>query len=210
MILKLPHRPSALRIRFTLEMERALKLAGFFAAHAVWSISDGATLIPLVAFEKEDGKRNLVRFDSDPLLAAVGAAENAFKRNKKGARRAVMVLDGRITLPAGKVEALIVNLREFKPATNAFGKLRTTIRRFLKASPVSTENLEQSVEKSVEIALPYRPGRSPEGFAVYRPKFLSFSGFEPDFEAVAKSFYMGVDSHEKGAAVWNQALNERI
>ena len=31
-------------------MITASELAGFFAAHAIWSVSDGATLIPMLAY----------------------------------------------------------------------------------------------------------------------------------------------------------------
>jgi hypothetical protein len=42
-------------------MEAATELAGFFAAHAVWSVSGGEILIPLIAYETADGKRQMNR-----------------------------------------------------------------------------------------------------------------------------------------------------
>ena len=39
----------------------AARLAGFFAAHAIWSVSDGATLIPILAYTTESGERHMER-----------------------------------------------------------------------------------------------------------------------------------------------------
>ena len=33
------------------DLEHAMELAGFFAAHAVWSVSDGETLVPIGGVE---------------------------------------------------------------------------------------------------------------------------------------------------------------
>ena len=46
-------------------MEAATELAGFFAAHAIWSVSDGETLIPLVGYETTDGTRQMNRMVSE-------------------------------------------------------------------------------------------------------------------------------------------------
>jgi hypothetical protein len=42
-------------------------------------------------------------------------------------------------------------------------------------------------------------------FTVFTPKFVGFQNVEAseaDNEAFGQSFFAGVDSHEKGAAVW--------
>ncbi|GAA4630411.1 hypothetical protein GCM10023196_055670 [Actinoallomurus vinaceus] len=55
------------------------------------------------------------------------------------------------------------------------------------------------------MAIPYRP--QPQGFAVYRPKFLEVPGrYESDQSGLAESFFAGVDSHEQAAAVWDAHL----
>ena len=43
-------------------MESATKLTGFLAAHAIWSVSDGEMLIPMLGFETAEGTRYLHRF----------------------------------------------------------------------------------------------------------------------------------------------------
>jgi hypothetical protein len=58
--------------------------------------------------------------------------------------------------------------------------------------------------------VPYRPVNSPEGFAVHRPKFLSFAGPEPDYQDVGSAFFEGVDSHDKAAPIWSRHLDESL
>jgi hypothetical protein len=46
-------------------MKRMAELSGFFAAHAVWCVSDGEVLIPLVGYEMLEGKRVLKRMTAE-------------------------------------------------------------------------------------------------------------------------------------------------
>lgn len=39
----------------------AFNLAGFFAAHAIWSIADQESLVPMFAHINEDGEKQLQR-----------------------------------------------------------------------------------------------------------------------------------------------------
>ena len=162
-------------------MDSAAELAGFFAAHAVWCVSDSETLIPLMGFETPDGKRQMHRFMADRIEDGVRDGQERLARNPEGATRAVLVYDGFITLPTGKVDALFVDIRDYGP-------------------PLS----------SLLMAVPYRPASSPQGFAVHRLKFLSFEGPEPDCQAVAAAFFQGVDSHEKAGPVWGRHLAESL
>jgi hypothetical protein len=61
-------------------MEAATELAGFFAAHAVWSVSDGETLIPLLGYEAGDGMRQLVRLASERIADGALAARTGWRR----------------------------------------------------------------------------------------------------------------------------------
>ncbi|WP_205718180.1 hypothetical protein, partial [Actinomadura soli] len=92
--------------------------------------------------------------------------------------RAVLVVDAYLHLEVGRVDALIVDAVEYVPG-----------------------------RRSLKMAIPYRPQMSPEGFAVYRPKFVDVVGVdEPDYAALADAFFDGVDSHEQAAAAWNAHL----
>jgi len=162
-------------------MEPAAQLAGFLAAHAVWSVSDGETLIPLMGFETRYGKRQMHRFMADRIEVGVREGQERLAANAEGATRAVLIYDGFITLPTGKVDALLVDIRDYGLPS-----------------------------RSLLMAVPYRPASSPQGFAVHRPKFLSSSGPEPDYQAVGSAFFEGVDSHDKAASIWSRHLDESL
>jgi hypothetical protein len=162
-------------------MELAVRLAGFLAAHAVWCVSDGDMLIPLMGLETLDGKRQMHRFMAERIEEGVRQGQDRLARNSDGASRAALVYDGFITLPTGKIDALLVDIRDY-------------------GSPL----------RSLLMAVPYRPVNSQQGFAVHRPKFLSFTGPEPDFQAVGSAFFQGVDSHDKAAPVWSRNLDESL
>ncbi|WP_395743662.1 hypothetical protein [Prosthecobacter sp.] len=162
-------------------MELAAKLAGFLTAHAVWCVSDGGPLIPLMGFKTPDGKRQMHRFMTDRIEQGVREGQDRLSRNLEGATRAALIYDGFVTLPMGKVDALLVDIRDHSLPSC-----------------------------SLLMAVPYRPASSPQGFAVHRPKFLSFAGPEPDYQALGAAFFQGVDSHDKAAPVWSRHLDESL
>jgi hypothetical protein len=155
-------------------------LAGFFAAHGIWSISDGETLIPILGYEHADGGRGWDRYCFDDVADGARAAQEALEVNEIGAARAVVVADAYVHLDTGKVDALVIE-------TTRYGL----------------------TPGSIEMAVPYRPATDPAGFAVYRPVFFQATGFDhPYYDTLADAFFAGVDSHEQGAAVWNAHLDQ--
>ena len=160
-------------------MITASRLAGFFAAHAIWCVSDGDALIPMLAYTSDDGKRNLDRFASNDLQSAVAAGKQKLESNEMNATDAALLYDGRIALEAGKLDAILIEMRAyFSPCSSAI------------------------------IAVPYTP-KSAGRFLVHKPKILSWCQCE-DFEmgAAFTEFYAGVGEHDKGAKIWNDALDE--
>lgn len=161
-------------------MIKAAELAGFLAAHAVWSVSDGETLTPILGFETAGGERQMNRLMADELQEAVERGQRWLKTNPQSASRAVLVFDAFVELEDGRSDALVVEARNYGPGPSAF-----------------------------TMALPYRPVDRPGGFAVHRPKLLSIDGIADDaVEELVESFFRGVDGHERGAAVWNDHLDE--
>ncbi|MDN3355121.1 hypothetical protein [Actinomadura sp. DC4] len=159
-------------------MYEITRIAGFFAAHGIWSVADGETLIPLLGYERPDGSHGMDRLMYDDFAEAARAGREALETGWEDRVRAVLVADAYLQLESGRVDALVIDAAEYVP-----------------------------VRRSVKIAVPYRPGSSPQGFAVYRPKFIEETGIdEPDYPAMADSFFAGVDSHEQAAAVWNAHL----
>ena len=156
-------------------MHDTARLAGFFAAHGIWSVSEGATLIPMLGFEHADGGRGMDRFVTDDIGDGANTGMEALHRNQRSAARAVLVVDGYVHLEYGKTDSLIVSAMEY----GASGL-------------------------SMTVAVPYRPQPSPLGFAIYHPKFLEISGVEPDdYQTLGEAFFDGVDSHENAAEIWN-------
>jgi hypothetical protein len=161
-------------------LENALELAGHFAAHAVWCVSDGDVLIPIGARHGPGDERQMNRFVTDPVEEGVAHGKEWLDAGADGSDVAVLVYDGYVTLPAGKTDSLLLDVRRFGQAP-----------------------------AQLLMAVPYRNAAHPAGFAVYRPKFLSQSGIEnPDYGALGDAFFRGVDQHEQGAAVWNACLDE--
>jgi hypothetical protein len=159
-------------------------LAGFFAAHAVWSVSDGETLVPLVGFNLPDGSTSMARFAADDLTVAVDQGRQWLANNPQRALQAAFIVDGFIPLPSGKTDALIVEAVEFDPSG--------------------------SRQSAFTIALPYRPFNDPRSFAIHRPKFVGHEGPKPDLDTLFDAFFKGVKRHEKGAKVWADRLDESV
>jgi hypothetical protein len=84
------------------------RLAGFFAAHGIWSVCDGATLTPLLGYEQADGSRGMDRFVSDDIADAVLTGQDALEANRRGSARAVLVTDAHVQLDTGRTDALII------------------------------------------------------------------------------------------------------
>ncbi len=155
-------------------VEATAELAGFFAAHGIWCVVDGEVLIPMQAFELADGSRQMQRLVTDDFRDVVVSGRQCLVENPGSALRAVLVYDSFIHVLEGKTDALIIEAVRYGPETVKF-----------------------------TMAVPYRNASHPEGFAVDRPKFLGFEGSAPDFDALGRAFYRGVDRHENGAKVWN-------
>ncbi|WP_067985307.1 hypothetical protein [Nocardia caishijiensis] len=141
-------------------------------------MSDSSLLVPLIGYVGSDGAKGIVRFGFDDVGEAAQFGAEELRAGRPGWVHAALVVDAFLRLPSGRVDALIIDAVEYGPH-----------------------------RRSLKMAVPYRPHTSPQGFAVYRPKFIETSGFDaPDYHAMADVFFSGVDSHEEAAAVWNAHL----
>jgi hypothetical protein len=122
----------------------AALLAGFFAAHAVWSVSDGEALVPIYAYVDASGQRTLERLASESLQASVDSGKALLEKNPHKAQCAVLIYDGYVTLSGHKQDALILVVRDY------------------------------SSSRSVLLAIPYSPKTGTTAFTVFRPKILQF------------------------------------
>lgn len=160
-------------------MIAASELAGMFAAHAVWCVSDGDMLIPMLAYTTENDERKMERLAHDDLGAAVEYGRQKLASNEMDANDAALIYDGRITLDDEKLDALIIEMRAyFSPDSVAM------------------------------IAIPYTPKDSGQ-FRVHKPKVMAWDNCDDfDLNHAFESFWNGVAGHEKGAAIWNECLDE--
>jgi hypothetical protein len=157
-------------------MHKIARMAGFLAAHGVWSVSDGENLIPLFGYEDTQGDRVMDRLIFDDIADAAKAGREALETGQQDWARAVLVADGYLRSDARRIDALLIDAVEYGPT-----------------------------RQSLSMAIPYRS--QPQGFAVYRPKFLTVPRrYEADQSGLAEAFFTGVDSHEQAAAVWDAHL----
>lgn len=153
-------------------MYDAAELAGFFAAHAIWNLSDGMELSPMYAYVR-DGKRTMERLISDDCSRSVATGIRKLDENQVDAEDAVLVYDGRIDLGAGMTDAVIVEMRTYF-----------------------------SFWSRATFAVPYLPaqtGRFRVGRAKIA-RWENCDDF--DLNVIADAFDKGVGQHEEGAAVW--------
>lgn len=155
------------------------ELAGFFAAHAAWSLSDADTFDPMVAYTTPDGKRGMERVIGRTTESAVESGWAQLAADKWDAVDAVLLSDGRISTDGGKLDAIIIEMR-------CYG--------FPRAEAV--------------IAVPYTP-RSTGRFRVHKPKVMVWKDCEDfDMDMAFEAFFRGVDSHEQGGRIWNECLDQ--
>jgi hypothetical protein len=162
-------------------MDKAIRSAGFFVSHAVWIISKKVGILgPFAGFESPDNHRTLVEFDDKEFALRVETARKWLDENPDGAVHAVLIFDGFVLLPSGKTDALIIEVRKYG-----------------------------SAPESLSMLVPYRPLSAPEGFGVYRPRYLEYSGWQEeslseDSAVLDEAFWRGVASHDDGATAWKK------
>ena len=155
------------------------ELAGFVAAHAIWCVSQADGLTPMLAHTALDEQRTMTRLVYDEAVAAIAAGREQLAVNPMDANDAVLVYDGRIDGPDGKIDAIILEMRCY-----AFPSAEATI------------------------AVPYTP-KSSGAFRVHQPVLARWQECDDfDVDTAFQAFFHGVDSHADGAAVWNAALDE--
>jgi hypothetical protein len=155
-----------------------MELAGFFTAHAVWTVSlQQGPLAPILVTESE-GERSLTRFNQEPSMEeAVAKAQGLLDGSQDDADRGIILYDAFVTLDDGRCDAIIVQGQE-----HVSGLLK------------------------VEIIQPYRPPNAPGGFAVMQPKVSFPEGQVEHAEQLIEAFFEGLDSHEEGGPLWSESI----
>jgi hypothetical protein len=160
-------------------MFTAAELAGFCAAHAIWSVSNGEILTPLLAYTTLSNERRMERIINSDPAQAIASGRQRLESNKMDAMDAVLLYDGRISFEQEKSDAIIIEIRAY-------------------VSP----------DSEAVIAIPYTPKQTGE-FLVHKPKLLDWKNCEEfNLQTVLKIFFEGINDHKEGSAVWNAHLDE--
>ncbi|MDT7789912.1 MAG: hypothetical protein QOF58_8331 [Pseudonocardiales bacterium] len=96
-------------------MIETARLAGFFAAHGVWCVSEGETLIPLLGYQHADGEYGMDRLMFDDFAEGARAGQDALADGDPSWVGAVLVADGYIHLEQGRTDALIIEAVDYGP-----------------------------------------------------------------------------------------------
>lgn len=162
-------------------MKDLLVMAGNTAAHALWSVSDGEQLSPILSEMTSNGEVLSTRLmtTSDQAEAAVNKKFESMEGNHKGM---AFIQDTVITLKEGKTDGLIMNVK----------------------SSDSPENL-------IQLTIPYRHAKHKKGFAIHRLKISALNGFsEEDLTWITDEFFDGVESHQEGIKLWNDKYEDKF
>lgn len=153
--------------------EGVMEMAGYFAADGVVDVSGGEILMPFVAYQGRTGKRRLERLAMGSV-EAVATGERKLASLDEQDDGAVLVKDGLVTLPTGKTDCLLVDIR-----------------------------FNDGGSRQLQIVLPYRNAGHAEGFAVHKPMVSSWQGVDDALKPVfISAFQAGLKSHEQAMALW--------
>jgi hypothetical protein len=163
-------------------MKDVMHFAGSLAAHAVWCVSSGGTLVPILGETRPNGDRAMNRLVYDRLERAVEAGREKLDAPEVGVRNAVLLYDGFITVEDWRTDAIMIDIRCHKGG---------------------------SAGRRVVMAVPYKAKKGWfSKFVVYRPKFVESSDGALDYEKCGEAFFAGVESHPKGAKIWTRHLDQ--
>ena len=160
-------------------MSPSIELAGFAAAQVVCCLFDRQPFVPLAFSRRAPDRRtvSILSGGSPEMIAARG--QQWLDANPDGSDEAVVAVDGYLTIPAGRKDAIILDLRSYR------------------APPIR-----------MRMAVPYRPHHDPAGFAVHRPKFIVAALAGQDTAALTQAFFHGVFSHGYGGRIWQQCADQ--
>jgi hypothetical protein len=162
-------------------MQQAAQLAGFIAAHAVLQLSRGKGLtVPLVVLEKQDGNAQFIQATGAPSQEeAVRRATQLLRAPAADVLRGVLAFEAYLNVPPGqKTDAILIQACQYPGPEELY------------------------------LGVPFRPAGSPDGFAVFRPKFIAVEGVTEPTAEILEAFLRGVSMHPPGHDVWVRHLDE--
>lgn len=154
-------------------MNELARLCGFIASHAVWNVSE-APLVPLLAYERDDGNNGITRFSANGLQEAIAHANAWLNKNPESAVRAAAAIDGFFKTASGQeMHALRIEAFQYQPAM-----------------------------ATMSVAIPFQPPIAGNKLVVHKLNFIQPGTSEADLDELAKHFFDGVEQHPQGAKLW--------
>lgn len=84
--------------------------AGFFAAHAVWCVSEGEILIPMLVHRNADGKPSMTRLVSEDSRKVVAEAQARLSEDATRHGAAILLYDSFVTLGSWRTDAILIEI----------------------------------------------------------------------------------------------------
>lgn len=157
------------------ELAQLMELAGIALAHSVWIVSDGTVLSPVV-WKECQGDRTVAVFESFTSDDPVAMARRHVDEIGPEVDRAVVVVDGYVTVGNIGTDALVAEARTAGLTT------------------------------PLTLLVRYRPADRPGGFAVLGDTLFCGPFDEATGSAYLRLVWAGVEQHKEGARVWKAHL----
>ncbi|MEM8593344.1 MAG: hypothetical protein AAGF06_00810 [Pseudomonadota bacterium] len=161
-------------------MKEMVKTAGFFAAHALWSVSDCEGFTPIMGTLNAEGEQTLGRLVGE-TKDVLRMAKSIYAKLADNDHGGAFVQDGYANLDTGRIDAVVVNVM-----------------------------FKQDESKRVQFLIPYRRFDHAQGFAVHRVKISDLQGFESDDQQwMIEMFFEGLESHPEGGKIWSDQYEDQ-
>ena len=159
---------------------KVVEMAGYWMAHALWSVMDGETLIPILGYLHSDESRSMQRLAMGST-EAVALGEQRISSLQGTDIGAAFIKDALVTLPTGKTDCLCLDIR-----------------------------FAGDQVRKLQFLLPYRNAGHRQGFAVHRLKINRWDGFSVgEVDVLTQALLDGIGSHEQGGALWRDSYSDR-
>ena len=161
-------------------MCEALEGAGFLGAWVMATMPDGGAFAPVMLRPGPNGMHEIVDVGtfSSNLEETLAHARSTLESNPKGLPYQALAYDGMINLPAGRRDAVVIELR--------YHACRPPL--------------------ALTMTLPYRARNDREGFANYSPRPMACSHCGPELPAIHDAFYRGL--YKMNGFNWDAQLIE--
>lgn len=164
-------------------MQSTFKVSGFFAAHAVCSIAEHGTFTPMMAHVGRREERKLERFAGEDFGSWFKQCQSRMHINEMNAKDAVVLYNDELQMRDDFTNAIFVMMCSYS---------------------------ESNSKSKVLLAVPYEPNdRNETKLTIFYPEILASENWdESHSDKCLKSFFDGIESHEKGFSIWRDSISD--